>query len=441
MDRRSQLQATSLSIKTEPEDGLEGYCADCPDAQCHSPGKQQRGSTDEQLELSRVSGSSSAASGSGFSRSQHFNPDQDAILRLECLSGRRLKVRCPCGEQVSCSPTGIWVTQQALCCNWHHRAFCCSHLSATKLQTAAWSSFCTARLQGITFLPVALLGTPLHSVRPQLGGRRQHRSHMCLKQHGDGMALKLCMGPAGHDLVQEPHEAGVRHLHCSHMLIGGHGGSTHGCCLQVSLALCPSSIGVAADSLACSKAQSHTSDPGVGCGAGAFCMPLLSAEATLPVSSAVTAQAPLPDQCWSSNCAEKTPKATPGRAGGLRRCCGVVHGAADGGPGAVCPQLPEGQPQAEVLVQAPPEMHSPDRRVHDLGGGLEPMFPCMSCGHCGLPRPAVWQSVTGALALQTGGLHVAAPGHFGHTCQRVNFGVDVVLVPEGVFGRLGAHFD
>ena len=102
VERRSRPQATSLSIKTQPGDGLEeGYPADssaspgCPDARSHSPGKQQRGSTDEQVRLSKVSGTSSAASGSGFSRSQHFDPDQDAILRLECLSGRRLKVGWP----------------------------------------------------------------------------------------------------------------------------------------------------------------------------------------------------------------------------------------------------------------------------------------------------------------------------------------------------------
>ena len=113
VERRSRLQATSLSIKTQPGDSLEeGYSADGsaspggPNAQSHSPGKQRRGSTDEQVELSRVSGTSSAASGSGFSRSQHFNPDQDAILRLECLSGRRLKVGGLLGEQVCCSLTG-----------------------------------------------------------------------------------------------------------------------------------------------------------------------------------------------------------------------------------------------------------------------------------------------------------------------------------------------
>ena len=125
VDRRSRLQSTSLSTKTQPGDGLEegysaGSCASpgCPDAQPHSPGKQRRGSTDEQAELSRVSGTSSAASGSGFSRSQHFNPDQDAILRLECLSGRRLKVGLAPEKQVSCSLTGIWEKQQASCCIW-----------------------------------------------------------------------------------------------------------------------------------------------------------------------------------------------------------------------------------------------------------------------------------------------------------------------------------
>ena len=99
--RRSPLQASPLSIKTQPGDGLEGSSAESsaspgsPDAQPHSPRKGRRGSTHEQIELSKVSGTSSAASGSGFSRSQHFNPDQDAILRLECLSGRRLKVGQP----------------------------------------------------------------------------------------------------------------------------------------------------------------------------------------------------------------------------------------------------------------------------------------------------------------------------------------------------------
>eukprot|EP00891_Asterochloris_glomerata_P003520 jgi/Astpho2/3520/Aster-06433 len=90
--------ASPLSIKTQPGDGLEGSSAESsaspgsPDAKPHSPRKRPRDSTDEQVELSKVSGTSSAASGSGFSRSQHFDPDQDAILRLECLSGRRLKV-------------------------------------------------------------------------------------------------------------------------------------------------------------------------------------------------------------------------------------------------------------------------------------------------------------------------------------------------------------
>ena len=124
VERPFRPQATSLSIKAQPEDGLEeGYSADsctspgCPDAQPQSPGKQQKGSTDEQVELSRVSGSSSAASGSGFSRSQHFNPDQDAILRLECLSGRRLKVGWVSGEQISCSLSGSCKKQQATCCD------------------------------------------------------------------------------------------------------------------------------------------------------------------------------------------------------------------------------------------------------------------------------------------------------------------------------------
>ena len=101
VERRSLQQAPPLSIKTQPEEGLEGSSAESsaspgsPDAQPHSPRKGRRGSTHEQIELSKVSGTSSAASGSGFSRSQHFNPDQDAILRLECLSGRRLKVGQP----------------------------------------------------------------------------------------------------------------------------------------------------------------------------------------------------------------------------------------------------------------------------------------------------------------------------------------------------------
>ena len=38
---------------------------------------------------------SSQGSGSGFSRDEHFNPKHDAILRIECLSARRLKV-CGC---------------------------------------------------------------------------------------------------------------------------------------------------------------------------------------------------------------------------------------------------------------------------------------------------------------------------------------------------------
>ena len=108
VDRRSLQQASPLRIKTQPGDGLDGFStADsaspgCPDAQPQSPG-MQRGGSDEQIDLSRVSGTSSAASGSGFSRSQHFNPDQDAILRLECLSGRRLKVGWLSGGRVSCS--------------------------------------------------------------------------------------------------------------------------------------------------------------------------------------------------------------------------------------------------------------------------------------------------------------------------------------------------
>ena len=113
VERRSPQQAAPLTVKTQPDDGLDGSSTassatpGCPDAQSHSPGKQRRGSTAEQVELSKVSGTSSAASGSGFSRSQHFNPDQDAILRLECLSGRRLKVVPPSGDGVRCSLTSI----------------------------------------------------------------------------------------------------------------------------------------------------------------------------------------------------------------------------------------------------------------------------------------------------------------------------------------------
>ena len=45
-----------------------------------------------QVDASAQSATSTAASGSGFSRGQHFNPEHDAILRVECLSARRLKV-------------------------------------------------------------------------------------------------------------------------------------------------------------------------------------------------------------------------------------------------------------------------------------------------------------------------------------------------------------
>ena len=45
-----------------------------------------------QVDASGRSATSTAASGSGFSRGQHFNPEHDAILRVECLSARRLKV-------------------------------------------------------------------------------------------------------------------------------------------------------------------------------------------------------------------------------------------------------------------------------------------------------------------------------------------------------------
>ena len=90
----------------------------------------------------------------------------------------------------------------------------------------------------IRLLPAVLLGTPLLSVRPQLGGRDQHSSRTYLMLHGDsvpcklGTAVKVCMDCAGHDLVQEPYEAGVHRLHHSRSLTGGHGEPLYGCCLQ-----------------------------------------------------------------------------------------------------------------------------------------------------------------------------------------------------------------
>lgn len=60
-----------------------------------------------QVEASGQSATSSAASGSGFSRGQHFNPEHDAILRVECLSARRLKV----GTQAAL-PGCCWGCQQ-----------------------------------------------------------------------------------------------------------------------------------------------------------------------------------------------------------------------------------------------------------------------------------------------------------------------------------------
>lgn len=66
------------------------------------------------------------------------------------------------------------------------------------------------------------------------------------------------MKTAGHDLVQEPHEAGVHHLHHTRSLIGGHSEFSYVCCLQVLpvLVCCaPAPMVWQQSSLACSKTQ------------------------------------------------------------------------------------------------------------------------------------------------------------------------------------------
>ena len=109
-------------------------------------------------------------------------------------------------------------------------------------------------------------------------------------------------------------------------------------------------------------------------------------------AATIQAAALLPtDRWWSSGCAEPPLPACPSPAVVLRRCGGGLHSAAAGGAGAPCLQLPEGQSGAEVLVQAPPEMHSPGQRVHGARGGLEVMPPS-NIRHCGLPCPSSWPS-------------------------------------------------
>ena len=248
------------------------------------------------------------------------------------------------------------------------------------------------------------------------------------------------MEPAGHDLVQDPDEAGVFHLHKSHSLIGWHGEPVHGCCLQVLLVWCSSCNGVAAGfigTLNCLKDTQLTQVKAVGrCRLPLDChatrahaarrysaprqlsCPVSSHNSAPPLSMIIVGPPTVQRKLQTH------PRAVLGATIGIVAWCltllvvGLVHLACS------CRRVNrDGKYWSKRR-----------RRCTALVGVFTTLevgwthVPVRVMWACGLPCPAAWQSVTGAPAQQSGELHGAVPGHCAHACWRVDFCCEVVLV-------------